>query len=67
MLQHVVSVLGHKAGDSILEFLSVLPEEVTEGRKISLSVRAVNGLLACLEMKGRLMSKVLSSNSFREY
>ena len=54
VLQHVVSVLGHKAGDSILEFLSVLPEEVTEGRKISLSVRAVNGLLACLEIEGSI-------------
>ena len=46
VLQHVVSTLGHKSGDCILEFLSVLPEEVTEGRKISLSVRALNRHLA---------------------
>jgi transportin-3 len=50
VLQHVVSVLGHKSGDCILEFLSVLPEEVTEGRKISLSVCMVNLLLAYAEL-----------------
>lgn len=46
MLHHVVSALGHNSGDCILEFLSVLPEEVTEGRKISLSVRTVGRLQA---------------------
>ena len=40
VLQIVGSTLGSSAGDCILEFLQVLPEEVTEGRKINLSVRA---------------------------
>lgn len=38
VLQLVGSTLGGQAGDCILEFLRVLPEEVTEGRKINLSV-----------------------------
>ncbi|KAI9821252.1 MAG: Nuclear import receptor [Pycnora praestabilis] len=37
MLQLVGSTLGSEAGDCILEFLRVLPEEVTEGRKINLT------------------------------
>ena len=40
VLGHVGSTLGSGAGDCILEFLKILPEEVTEGRKISLSVGA---------------------------
>lgn len=43
VLQTVVGSLGSDA-DSVaclLEFLHVLPEEVTEGRKINLTVRAV--------------------------
>lgn len=43
VLQTVVESLGSDA-DSVaclLEFLHVLPEEVTEGRKINLTVRAV--------------------------
>ena len=44
VLQDVSSTLGSNAGDCILEFLQVLPEEVTEGRKINLSVRAVETL-----------------------
>lgn len=39
VLQVVGSTLGMQAGDCILEFLKVLPEEVIEGRKINLSVR----------------------------
>jgi Exportin 1-like protein len=37
----IVSALGSDAGSHacILEFLRVLPEEVTEGRKITLTVR----------------------------
>lgn len=37
----VVGALGNDAGSHtcILEFLKVLPEEVTEGRKINLTVR----------------------------
>ena len=44
VLQLVSSTLGSSAGDCILEFLQVLPEEVTEGRKINLSVRATETL-----------------------
>lgn len=39
VLQVVGSTLGNQAGDCVLEFLKILPEEVTEGRKINLSVR----------------------------
>ena len=38
VLQIVGSTLGNAGGDCVLEFLRVLPEEVTEGRKINLSV-----------------------------
>ena len=44
VLQLVGSTLGNEAGDSVLEFLKVLPEEVTEGRKINLTVRAAGKL-----------------------
>ena len=57
VLQHVVSTLGHKSGDCILEFLSVLPEEVTEGRKISLSVRAHDELFAYPGLEGSIIIK----------
>lgn len=40
VLPFVGSRLGSDAGDCILEFLQVLPEEVTEGRKINLTVCA---------------------------
>jgi hypothetical protein len=39
VLATVGSVLGSSAGDCVLEFLKILPEEVTEGRKINLGVR----------------------------
>lgn len=41
VLQTVVSALGSDAQSAacLLEFLHVLPEEVTEGRKINLTVR----------------------------
>ncbi len=41
VLQTVVSSLGNDVASHacILDFLRVLPEEVTEGRKITLSVR----------------------------
>ena len=39
VLPLVGSTLGDSAGDCVLEFLQVLPEEVNEGRKINLSVR----------------------------
>lgn len=38
VLATVGSALGNTAGDCVLEFLKILPEEVTEGRKINLSV-----------------------------
>ena len=38
VLERVASTLANAAGDALLEFLRVLPEEVTEGRKINLSV-----------------------------
>ena len=38
VIQTVGSSLGDTAGDCILDFLRVLPEEVTEGRKINLTV-----------------------------
>ncbi|KAL9595609.1 MAG: hypothetical protein Q9219_006346 [cf. Caloplaca sp. 3 TL-2023] len=37
VLGKVGSTLGGSAGDCILEFLKILPEEVTEGRKINLT------------------------------
>lgn len=42
VLATVGSTLGSNAGDCVLEFLKVLPEEVTEGRKINLSVRSID-------------------------
>lgn len=41
VLATVGNALGSAAGDSVLEFLRILPEEVTEGRKINLSVCSV--------------------------
>lgn len=38
VLATVGSALGGSAGDCVLDFLKILPEEVTEGRKINLSV-----------------------------
>lgn len=38
VLPTVGAALGSSAGDCVLEFLKILPEEVTEGRKINLSV-----------------------------
>lgn len=44
VIPSVVSALGNDAASHacILEFLKVLPEEVTEGRKITLTVRGPN-------------------------
>ncbi len=44
VVQSVVTTLGSDAESHacILEFLRVLPEEVTEGRKITLTVRGPN-------------------------
>ncbi|KAJ5693440.1 hypothetical protein N7462_002863 [Penicillium macrosclerotiorum] len=38
VLATVGSALGSSAGDCVLEFLKILPEEVTEGRKINLTL-----------------------------
>lgn len=38
VLELVGSSLGSSASDCVLDFLRVLPEEVTEGRKINLTV-----------------------------
>lgn len=40
VLATVGSALGTNAGDCVLDFLRILPEEVTEGRKINLTVRS---------------------------
>ena len=40
VLATVGSALGTNAGDCVLDFLKILPEEVTEGRKINLTVRS---------------------------
>lgn len=42
VLAVVGATLGGSAGDCVLEFLRILPEEVTEGRKINLSVRSAD-------------------------
>ncbi|KAI9732663.1 MAG: Nuclear import receptor [Cirrosporium novae-zelandiae] len=42
VLPVVASVLGNDSGDCVLEFLRVLPEEVTEGRKINLTEEELN-------------------------
>lgn len=44
VLQLVGSTLGSNGGDCVLDFLRVLPEEVTEGRKINLSVCTAESL-----------------------
>ena len=38
VLPTVGSAFGNEAGDCVLEFLKILPEEVIEGRKINLTV-----------------------------
>lgn len=47
VLATVGSTLGSNAGDCVLEFLRILPEEVTEGRKINLSVCSATTPSAC--------------------
>ncbi|RAH42796.1 nuclear import receptor MTR10 [Aspergillus brunneoviolaceus CBS 621.78] len=42
VLPTVGAALGSSAGDCVLEFLKILPEEVTEGRKINLSEDDLN-------------------------
>lgn len=51
VLSVVVSTLGNDANSiaCVLEFLHVLPEEVTEGRKINLTVRPLTMSLQSLD------------------
>jgi len=59
VLQTVGSTLGGDAGDCILEFLQVLPEEVTEGRKINLTVCSTETPLALGQAFGAMQTGVL--------
>jgi hypothetical protein len=59
VLQTVGSTLGSGAGDCILEFLQVLPEEVTEGRKINLTVCSTETPSAFGQAIGAMQTGVL--------
>ena len=65
VLQVVVSTLGNdpESGDCVLEFLRVLPEEVTEGRKITLTVCAARSL-AYGHLPGRYEREADSNTSY---
>jgi hypothetical protein len=60
VLQLVASSLGSGASDAILEFLQVLPEEVTEGRKINLSVCRIESQFIFGQSCGPRSSKTIS-------
>ena len=45
VLATVGTALGSSAGDCVLDFLKILPEEVMEGRKIHLSVCSISHLI----------------------
>lgn len=45
VLATVGTALGSSAGDCVLDFLKILPEEVMEGRKIHLSVCSIPHLI----------------------
>lgn len=49
VLGTVGSTLGSDSvgGDCLLDFLRILPEEVTEGRKVNLTVRSTTQPLTC--------------------
>jgi transportin-3 len=49
VLGTVGSTLGSDSngGDCLLDFLRILPEEVTEGRKVNLTVCSTNQPLTC--------------------
>ncbi|CAG8019658.1 unnamed protein product [Penicillium olsonii] len=49
VLATVGAALGNNAGDCVLEFLKILPEEVTEGRKINLSEELLERTVELLE------------------
>ena len=60
VLQVVGSRLGNSGGDCVLELLRVLPEEVTEGRKINLSVCRVETPSACRQTPSTLRARDIS-------
>ena len=60
VLQIVGSTLGNAGGDCVLEFLRVLPEEVTEGRKINLSVCGAETSPACSQSPSALRASIIS-------
>ena len=60
VLQLVGSALGSSASDCILEFLQVLPEEVTEGRKINLTVCSNETPSASGQTFGAMQSGIFS-------
>lgn len=60
VLQLVGSTLGDSGGDCILEFLRVLPEEVTEGRKINLTVCGAETSSASSQTPSALRARLFS-------
>lgn len=60
VLQLVGSTLGDSGGDCVLEFLRVLPEEVTEGRKINLTVCGAETSSACSQTPSALRARLFS-------
>lgn len=60
VLQLVGSSLGNSGGDCVLDFLRVLPEEVTEGRKINLTVCGAETSLACSQTPSALRARIVS-------
>ena len=60
VLQVVGSTLGNGGGDCVLEFLRVLPEEVTEGRKINLTVCGAETSPACSQKPSALRASIIS-------
>ena len=61
VLQVVGSTLGNGGGgDCVLEFLRVLPEEVTEGRKINLTVCGAEISPACSQTPSALRASIIS-------
>jgi len=60
VIQLIGSTLGSNGGDCVLEFLRVLPEEVTEGRKINLTVRTAETPSACMQTPATLRASGIS-------
>lgn len=60
VLQLVGSSVGNSGGDCVLEFLRVLPEEVTEGRKINLTVCGAETPLTCSQTPSAMRARIIS-------